>query len=257
MDENSVPKISENGQAISRAYLESLTTAELIRISDKWEIDIPYDLDRIFIIEELLEFASSDEGAPGDEPESNMADLVSVESAPLPKQYNITFIEALIRDPLWAFVFWEIKTQDKEQIEQTPDFDGYYLKISPWDMFADMRAEKPNGSPQGGKPETFTVPVTSVDTARYLSLSPIMSGGGAQGQFRVELCACFNGKETVLASSSSVQLPGLRESSGRAGKPAVGENPLIRLSGYEEFHIIRKNERPSKTKKIAGGGFHE
>jgi hypothetical protein len=38
-----------------KTFLESTTTRELIRMADQAGIDIPLDLDRIFIIRELLD----------------------------------------------------------------------------------------------------------------------------------------------------------------------------------------------------------
>ena len=42
---------------LSRTYLETLSTADLISLADDYGIDIPDDLNRRFIIGELLEFA--------------------------------------------------------------------------------------------------------------------------------------------------------------------------------------------------------
>jgi len=261
----------------TRAYLESLTTSELIKMADNWGIDIPPDLDRIFIIEELLEISSEDatEAAetaavssnesvvPG---ESRITD--SDESAPLPRQYNITFIEVMIRDPLWAFVFWEIKAADKEQFEKAQDFDGYYLRVVPFDKSAGIlpdsfkRANEADG--------IFTVPVKPDDTSWYLGLGSVVEdarlrtvssafgpskgdGRGApdQRQYKVELCVGRKGDETVLAVSKPFRLPPLHELPGGPGKQEqnkVRENPLIHLSGFEDFTILRSNERLFRAK---------
>ncbi|MDR1147291.1 MAG: hypothetical protein LBK66_01525, partial [Spirochaetaceae bacterium] len=44
-----------DGCRMIRRYLESLTTRELAALADKAGIDIPPELDRIFIIEAILE----------------------------------------------------------------------------------------------------------------------------------------------------------------------------------------------------------
>jgi len=254
MDELPGFRQSQSDEPLTRAYLESLTNTDLIRIADSYGVDIPYDLDRIFIIEELLEITSSDADPP--EPDIAAMDVVVAESVPLPKQYNITFIKVMIRDPLWAFVFWEIKQADKEQFEKAPDFDGYYLKIIP-------RNKSAQGS--GGM---FTVPVKPDDTAWYLGLNSIaadeifLAGSPAgtsagislpdQFQFTVELCVSLRGEETVIVSSKPIRLPGLSEPPGRACKQDHPENQLAYLSGLGNFHILRKNERMPRTKKLPG-----
>ena len=51
MAENPEVRTLECEQPVTRAYLESLTTSDLIKMADNSGIDIPSELDRIFIIE--------------------------------------------------------------------------------------------------------------------------------------------------------------------------------------------------------------
>ena len=273
---------------ITRAYLESLTSGDLFRMADNSGIDIPPGLDRIFIIEELLESVSEDEPADPQEEPSDPSDPIdprdprnppeastntsvgsgnsshrapedsfSSESAHLPKQYNITFIEVMIRDPLWAFVFWEIKAQDKEQFEAARDFDGYYLKVSPW-LGAAEKETAPLGPEAKEKEGIFTVPIKLEDSAWYLGLTPVLvnrTGREDQRYYKVELCVSRKGEETILAVSCPFALPGLpeapagNESRSREKDGGGMENPLLLLSGYEDFHILRNNERSLRAKR--------
>ena len=267
MEENPEVRPREDNQPVNRAYLESLTTSDLLIMADKSGIDIPSELDRIFIIEELLEIASPDENEPVDSIDQDMVDVVLTESAPLPRQYNISFIEVMIRDPLWAFVFWEIKAQDKEQFEKAPEFDGYFLKISP----VEKSPYKPAGSSRQGARGVFTVPVKPEDSAWYLGLSQTAADGGRveQNQYIVELCAAFQNEEVVLAVSNPVRLPELPSVLGPSvprpellpdrGKhdPNSNGNPLVLLSGYRDFHILRRNERLPRIKKDDSAGSYE
>ena len=227
---------------ISRVYLESLTTDELISMADKFGVDIPYGLDRIFIIEELLEIVLEDNES-NDAREMDLLDSGLIESVPLPKQYNITFIEVIVRDPLWAFVFWEIKAQDKEELEKAQNFEGYFLKVSPCIAAAETGRNEAEG--------IFSVPVSPNDTAWYLGFTPEKKDGAPpdrQPQYKVELCAVIKGEETILAVSLPFCLPGLHEvSQGNS----VNGNPLGPLSGSRDFHIIRNGERLSRSKKNA------
>ena len=232
---------------VSRRYLESLTTDELIRVADNWGIDIPTGLDRIFIIEELLETVSEDNEDSGIEPaEKDLVDSGLIESVPLPKQYNITFIEVMVRDPMWAFVFWEIKTQDKEQFEKSMDFDGYYLKVCP------LEAIKNEGSGNDETDGVFKVHVSPTDSAWYIGFTPSGHEGislMSQRSYQVELCVLLKGIETVLAVSNQFKLPGLSELPSGAAKNESTINPLGNLSGYKDFHILRSSERLFRIKK--------
>jgi hypothetical protein len=238
---------------MTRVYLESLATGDLLVAADKLGIDIPNNSDRIFIIEELLDFSAREEGGHSVSKEPEINDLILTESVPLPRQYNITFIDVMIRDPLWAFVFWEIKASEKEQFEKDENFDGYYLKISRMDD---------NGSGSGNS-GLFMVPVKSEDTAWYLSLSPAFEANSSwsdKSRFKVEFCASIGGIETALAVSKAVKLPCLPELPSAAGKRDASMawgNELVCLSGYGDFHVLRRNERQLRAKKGEGDSSNE
>ena len=203
------------------------------------------------MIEELLEITAQDEAGSFGHSESEFKDMVLTESVPLPKHYNITFIEVMIRDPLWAFVFWEIKASDREQFEKAADFEGYYLKVSP--------LNDSNGPSRQGNEALFTVQIKPEDTAWYLSLSPDSGENSslmAQSQFKVEFCVKLGGTENVLAESNPVRLPLFPEFSPAAagkqemlGANGASGNKLVRLSGYGDFHVLRKKERQLRLKR--------
>jgi len=235
---------------LKRMYLESLTTDDLLAIADKLGIDIPDNPDRIFIIEELLDFSSREEGGSFAGKEAGTTDLILTESVPLPKQYNITFIDVMIRDPLWAFVFWEIKVSEKELFERDENFDGYYLKVCRLD-------NNPSGNGNNG---LFMVPVKSDDTAWYLNLSPAFEADiswSDQSQFKVEFCASVGGLETVLAVSNPVRLPYLPSAAGKHDASTAWGNDLVCLSGYADFHVLRRNERQLRVKNGEGESPNE
>jgi hypothetical protein len=221
----------------TRVFLDTLSTDELVKLADSHGIDIPPDTERIFVIEELLETGSGnerkDEFGPG-ETLSGTDDFPG--PVPLPVRYNITYIEVMIRDPLWAFVFWEIKSRDRDVFEKSPDFDGYCLRISPW-------------GPVDDKAGTFTVPVGNDDAAWYLGFPP------PEGRYRVELCAAWTHGETVLAVSRPFMLPKLLSPPNQGGMEEVYRNPLSVLSGAGDFHVIRSTDRRSRMKNRDLGGI--
>ena len=240
---------------LTRAFLESLTTGDLEKIADNLGVDVPDNPDRISFIAELLEAGSDDNDSTANPAEQDLKISSYVESVPLPKCYNITYIDVMIRDPFWAFVFWEIKSSEKEQMEKSADFNGYYLKVTPlWE---------PN---ENELDDVFTVQVKPDDTAWYLGFDPAAEAGcpGTSGKYpkgtlayKVELCAAIGGAETILAVSSPVKLPGLPELPNKAENAALSGNPLVCLSGYGAFHVLRRNERPLKTKGSAPAQTNE
>lgn len=221
----------------TRVFLDTLSTDELVRLADSHGIDIPPDLERIFIIEELLEIGSRDDREDGFGTEGTPGGADGFpEPVPLPVRYNITYIEVMIRDPLWAFVFWEIKSHDRDIFEKSPDFDGYRLRISPW------------GTPANDDAGAFTVPVGNDDTAWYLGFPP------PEGRYRVELCAVWTHGETVLAVSRPFMPPKLLSPPNQGEMEEVYRNPLSVLSGAGDFHVIRSTDRRSRMKNRDLGG---
>ena len=230
---------------LTSAYLESLSTGELIKLAEKYCADIPADPKRNLIVKELLEYNEKSANNLSENEENDG----SGKSAALPKQYNISFVEVNVRDPLWAFVFWEIKNQDREQYENASGFQGYCLHVIP---LAD------NGEPSGEAP--FTVTVNGGDVSRYLGFPP---GGGRR--FQIELRVRQKNGVTVLAASKPFLLPVLiNRETNRLDAPPSGEavgvsrrereiqaayqNPLALLSGAGAYSLTSSVDRCARQR---------
>ncbi|MDR1388481.1 MAG: DUF4912 domain-containing protein [Treponema sp.] len=175
-----------------KTRLEAMTERELLIMADSLGLDLPPDLDRVFIIRELLENSEDDEDQGG-----ALEERPINEGAALPRFYNVTFIEVLPRDPRWAFVFWEIKKQDIERLADL-GITSFYLKIlecAPAEHSAERAGEGFSEKPR----ETMCVPVGTEDNSWYLAFPE----NGAS--YRVELCA--EDLEHPLAVSRPFTLP--------------------------------------------------
>ncbi|MDR2211924.1 MAG: DUF4912 domain-containing protein [Spirochaetaceae bacterium] len=198
-----------------KLYLESLTTRELFTMADAGGIDLPPDLDRPFIIRELLD-AEFDEDVS-----QPLSEVPEFTTAPLPRQYHITYLEVLPRDPQWVYAFWEIKAQDKENCERSSRFDGYELRIM------ELLSLKPV--------ESFVIPVGTEDNSWYLNFPP------KEGMFRLELRA--RGLPGALAVSRSFILPRFLNGPGNRD---ILSCPLLWLSGAEDLIILRNTDGISR-----------
>lgn len=163
------------------------------------------------------------------------------ELAALPKHYNISFIETLIRDPLWTFVFWEIKKQDRELHETAAHFDGYRLRVVPLkeDSF------------QPDTAASFTVAVGKNDCGWYLGFPP-----NGWRRYKVELCAKHRNDYAVLAESNTFFLPRLIQPRLETASMVIDKdeeiqslyrNPLAQLSGIDNYLLYRGIDRQSRT----------
>ena len=225
-------------------YLESLSTGELIELAVKNGLDIPPGLERVFIIEELfyLDHDAEGAGAKNAHHDINQVDAqhdAFKEFAVLPKQYHISFIEVIIRDPLWAFVFWEIKAHDRSHYESAPGFRGYSLRVTPF-----RESALKENRLQADEAASFIVAVDIDDYARYLGFPP--EGGRC---FKVELCMRNHEDYTVLAQSRLFTLPRLIEPTSNE-LTTVYRNPFACLSGVERFSLVRSEDRLLRSREI-------
>jgi hypothetical protein len=221
-----------NFAPLSRCHLEGLTTDELIKLADTYGIEIPYGLERIFIIEELLECSNADSRETTNDLEINPS---YSETVLLPKQYNISFIDVIVRDPLWIFVFWEVKGQDREIHENAPDFNGYCLRLIPLD---EMEKE-PNT-----RENSFTLSVSADDCARYVGLAEHTRQNS--NSYVIKLGVIRGNSEFQIASSLPFYLPRLSEDDNIIN---LSTNPLISLSGVQDLSITKNTDRQSRIKR--------
>ncbi|MFQ3547199.1 MAG: DUF4912 domain-containing protein [Termitinemataceae bacterium] len=209
---------------LTQAYLESLSTSDLIALSEEMGLDLPPDLNRIFIIQELLEAAAVE-----DEPEEDIEDVETLKTQKLPTQYNKTYIDVLLRDPVWAFVFWEIKPLDREMYEQSPLFTGYQLQVV---------SLHPGRSV--AESDSFYIDVDINDRAWYICFPT------GSGWFQVELRLKKGRDSVLLATSRPIKVPSNIQSI-RTNQEQVSQNELLVLSGLDDLQITYSNDSQSHT----------
>lgn len=220
-------------QFIKAPYLEGRTTDELRALAASFELKFPSGLDRNRIIEELLEyvpclrFYQQNELAQVPEFEKPLeqpnTQIELPDPNPLPKQYFMTFIDVLVRDPFWVFAIWEISPQDRKQHEKKSGFSGYSLRV---------RHESSGADADGD-----CVHITQIgerDTMRYLNFPP----GACSISYIIELCADNRETSDVLAASRPFTLPKSLPPFGSDEEAAL-QTPMMILSGIEELRVLR------------------
>ena len=124
---------------ISLSYLETLSTADLLELAEEYDLDIPEQLNRRFIISELLEIADE----LNDE---NIDDIETTEDSvetttELPLTYNETQIDVILRNPAWAYVFWDISSSDLQDVINAKGFSKLILKVHFWESIDSEKTE--------------------------------------------------------------------------------------------------------------------
>lgn len=202
---------------ITRSHLETLSTQELISLADEYGIDIPEDLNRRFIIGELLEAA---EEMNDYQPETMQEAGEVPDQTELPSTYNETAITAILRNPVWSYVYWDIREADRETLTHSALFAALKLKVS---FFPEADAVKAS--------ESFEVTVSLSDRDQYVFIP------NSERFFRIDLCAEFrNQPAKLLASSRMLAIPkGCAEL--EMGTAAMDQevSPIMKLSGFPEL----------------------
>ncbi len=206
---------------LSRQYLESISTADLISLAYEFGIDIPENLSRRFIIGELLEVAQELESEADDEQmEESEVDVPDF----LPKTYNETQIYAVLRNPAWAFVYWDYSAQEFEAITSRLEFEGFFLHIAFFDSASD---ETPVDS--------FDIQISKDDREQY-----VLIPSGRRYVIINLKCRIEGAEPRVLAYTRRLEIPFESEcvADFQPGKK-LEMSELVRLSGMDE--LLRRN----------------
>jgi hypothetical protein len=213
--------------SLSRTYLESLTSADLVSLAEKYNIDVPENLNRRFIIGELLDMGINENGE--DEIDSSdfslfpTGDFFRDGICSLPESYSETSVTAIFRHPVWLYAYWDFSIRDWERIRKTPE-PSLSLRVQILD--------EAHRTPQA---ESFITPLFIHDRDEHVHLPP--------GKKIVRLELIFG--DELLAVSSEVHMPHHCPlyTDAISGEPLP---PLLELSGFRDLcHRYYLNHRQS------------
>ncbi|MBR5964732.1 MAG: DUF4912 domain-containing protein [Treponema sp.] len=208
---------------LTRAKLETLTSAELLEIADEYGIDAPDDLNRQFIIGDLLELASELEE---DEKVKETIALAEGEQQinvnTLPTSYNETKINVILRNPISLFVWWDLSEWTIKKIRS----ERSQLRLFVY-FFESLDDEKPA--------DAFDIQLTYADRENYV----IIPGG--KKIVRVDLVSESADKSEILAFSEKIVIP--KGSPVMASKPGekLAVSRIVEHSGVAELLRLHYN----------------
>ncbi len=114
------------------------------------------------------------------------------EHFPLPERYNDTRLVLLLRDPEWAFAYWDINEGKKEKLQALPNYEGFFLRVY------EYLGEHPT---KENLLDYFDIGVGEEDDSRYINLhKPGID-------YRVELFSSVLHREESLAVSNPIHSP--------------------------------------------------
>jgi hypothetical protein len=215
--------------------LDALSLEELYVLADKTGLDLPPGLERPFVVEEILDALEEDsedrreaqgEAVHIDEKKysglrNGDYDLQSGMGETIELRYHETMIRAIVRDPSWAFAYWDVSDTELDSLRGDEGSAGLFLRV----------AEIGSGEQGEAHKEYFDIPVADNDLQWYINLP--RSGV----RFRIDLCTRRNGqngKFRILARSNEVESP--RQGLSGMGRPLDPRSyELLALSGLEDL----------------------
>ena len=216
-----------NEEPITRASLEKLSFSDLVQLADEYGVDVPEDLDRRFLIAELLELAEESNHREDEMIIATEAD--DQQPLVLNGNFNETQVSCVLRNPAWLFVFWNLNDNDYSRVSDNPS-GSLKLRIC---SFNDPKDTKPE--------EAFEVQTPSQSQEQYVLLPK------GKKFIKVELIYVSGGNGEVIAFSPLVAVP-QGASLVNDLQPGREEDfsPVIELSGIKELLIEQyKNHRHS------------
>lgn len=103
---------------------------------------------------------------------------------PLPARYNETRVVLMVRDPHWAFAYWDVEDQKAQRVRKDPGFEQLVLRV------------------QDRGPKTFfDIPIQWGDASWYIYLP------NPDAEYCLELGYLSSGKFRQLASSEPIHTP--------------------------------------------------
>jgi hypothetical protein len=215
---------------MTKERLQALSLEELQEIARREEISFYPNVNQEALIELILE---EEEEEKSDREHSNNAamrvkekkfditkdeaesDLTEFE---LPDTYNETKITLLLRDPLWAFAYWDLKQSDVETIENLIE-----AKLL-------LRVYQADDSAKGtsDRTEPFEIPVKLSDRRWYINLpKPGL-------KYSLEIIVQNGENQWVLCESNSVESPTISTNSADGSAVDASFRTALAVSGLQD-----------------------
>ncbi len=180
-------------------------------------------------VEETKFFVSQNEELPEDW-ESPGERAAGGEDDVLPDRYGETRLVLMLRDPFWAFAYWDISPAQTEEIQSCSRFQQLYLRC--FEVDGEMPTEN-------NLIDYFDIPIQFSDRSRYINLAH------PESVYRAELIALLSPEkdeedpETVLIVRSNPVRPprsyvSFQGNSQSSGGELSDADQLIALSGLYE-----------------------
>lgn len=225
-----------------RNRLEQLSRHALERVAAKNDIEVSPGMDHTAVVDAIVEAVEEnryDREAQNNNPvkigqskfllfEEEMIeeDNVLPDDYTLPASYNDTRIVLMLRDPGWAFAYWDLAVELRKELERSSSFEYLLLRVCEGEKDCDKN-----------RSQTYDIPVSLDDGRWYINLPRQAT------QYRIELRSVDATTDTLLAVSNSVDVPlGTVPDLGGSG-PLSAADRILAYSGLKELNVASFRNR--------------
>ncbi len=154
------------------------------------------------------------------------------EEVSLPDSYNETRIVLMLRDPAWAFTYWDLHDGTLQEFIDDDEFEELLLCVVEVDAHTGVN-HRTTVEPVA----SFDIPVQPSDSSWYIHLPQ-------QGTYyRIDLHACCGGRRTLLAESNVVAVPPGNLAANGEDEAATRADQILALSGLQKLDVATYGER--------------
>jgi uncharacterized protein len=228
---------------MQRHSLKDASFEALLRLADTYGSDVPENVTRDELEELVAEAIDEwklehrEQNAHSVRVEETKYDIQlemavareTEEEIELPDSYNETRVVLMLRDPSWAFAYWDLKKADRVRFDRSEEFDGLMLRVFSLDT-----AQAPVRSSRS----QFEIPVTLMDSRWYFNLPD------QQTFYRLALVASESGKEETLALSNVIIVPRGMVADEFAGEEEGRQTEeILAHTGIQQLDVVTSGRR--------------
>jgi hypothetical protein len=225
---------------MTRERLRELPFDALYALAEQYDVDVPDDAEQADLVElvfDAIEELRLDRESNDSNPVKIQAKKYDITSDPgiamhpsedpedvpeLPERYNETRVVLMLRDPEWAYAYWDIKDGLVSAIESDEGFEQLLLRILQIDMSRPL---------SNSVLDSFDIEVQLHDSRWYIHLPT------RPASLCIELIVRNEEGERVLARSNTVEVPRGSIALGEDEALSAEEEQILAYSSIESFGV--------------------
>jgi len=226
---------------MNRWTLSDASFEALLRMADNYGAEVPDNVTRDEL-EDIVEEAAEDwylehrrlnshsvriEETKYDIQAAGELKTWAEEEVELPESYNETRVVLMLRDPSWAFAYWDLSDTERHEFQRSDAFEGLILRV--------FSMDEPETRLEAAR-QQFDIPVTLLDSRWYINLPD------QETLYRLGLYVRTGGIERRLAVSNLIVVPrGMIAEQSSIGED-VGD-AIIAQTGIQDLDLTATGKR--------------